>query len=215
MDWMSLLTECISYGVPLLCFVIISWYANKSKNVLSEKKIADIQEYLINYFSLCNDPIMYTFQESREYIVTIESNTLDVQDLDDIDVYINGIDMGTFYEYMYNGKHFYETIYENLSKKSISIYKQKKKDTIYKRLDHYLDTIKEEDIHANLFQLNKNILYHLQEHTLDERMEKKYLPILCDILETYERLESSDQLKDMTYTKRCLDILETLNHTIL
>lgn len=214
MDWKSLLTTCLTFCVPISCFAFIGWYSKRAKKIMDEKSIENINEYLLSYFTLCMDPITFTFQEEKEYLVSIETNVMNPKDMNDIFVYINGGNIGTFYDYLYEGKHFFYEVYQNLKQKSHQVYKRKK-DDIYTQLGKYAETIENENIHYGLLKLNQNLMIQTSDHAIDKKMENLYLPILCDILEIYHKLESSDQLKDAMYTKRCIDILHTLNSLLI
>lgn len=54
--------------------------------------------------------------------------------------------------------------------------------------------IQNEDIHYEFMKLNQNLMIHMNDHTLDKKIENRYLPILSDILEIYQKLESAGQV---------------------
>lgn len=101
------------------------------KKIMDEKSVEDINEYLLSYFTICMAPITFTFHEEKEYLVSIETNVMNPKDMNDIFVYINGGNVGTFNDYLYEGKHFFYEVYRNLKQKSHHVFRRKKMIFMY------------------------------------------------------------------------------------
>ena len=191
------LSKILMILVPFGTFMFIVKYKQKVSHTYQNDKLDSIENYLIDYFELTDEEIIVQINEDT---FTLKPESYPVETIGDIHVYKNDYPFGSLAQYFLNDQKYAYDLYEILIHKckslKIPIKERKTYTSMFVTLDTYMGN-KDSDILESLFQL-KNILTLLVNDKRLDQQYYRYVMILFDILERYQKLESVDVLDKKT-----------------
>ena len=198
----KILMILVSFGT----FMIIVKYKQKVSHTYQDDQLNSIENYLIDYFGLTDEEIILQINEDT---FTLEPDCYPVKTIGDINVYKNDYPFGSLGQYFLNDQKYAYDLYEVLVHKCKSLkapHKERKTYTsMFITLDKYL-VIKDSDILESLYQL-KNILTSLVNEKRMCQQYYRYVMILFEILERYQKLESVDVI-DIKTNERTKNVVK-------
>ena len=159
----------------------------------------------MDYFSLCDDPLKYEFDEDT---ILLQANHFPVETIGDIDVYCNTYFSGSLATYFLDEKkHAYDLFHALAHGKKK---KGKKKEVvIYLKELHSYTNISNADIRERLYTTCNILQQMLDENQLNQHVFN-YLYIVLDLLERYEKLEQVNKIDTKT-EQSTLRVLTKMN----
>lgn len=197
----KILMICIPFGV----FIFIVAYKQHHTEQYTSEDIDVIEQYLLDYFSLCNEALDYKFDTD---VISIEADHFPTETLGDMNVYCNGYYCGSLASYFLDEKKYAYALYRVLLHSKRKIWKPKEIVVLLKQLHEYT-SIYNGDIREEIYAV-ENTLQKLQEEKQINQHVKNYVYILLDLLERYKKLEEVNQIDEKT-TQRVLRILPKVN----
>ncbi len=190
-----LLSKILMVLVPFGTFMIIVKYKEKVSHIYLDEQLSSIENYLIDYFNLTDEEINLQIQED---IFKLHPNQYPVTCLGDINVYKNDFPFGSLAQYFLNDQTYAYDLYKVLIKKCKNVKVPRKEMYSYASMfacfQQYLQ-IQDTTIREYLFQL-QNILTILVNEKQMNAQYYRYIMILFDVLERYQKLESVDAIDE-------------------
>lgn len=192
----EILSKILLVAVPFGCFMFIVKYKERFTHTYNDEKLDEIEMYLIDYFSLTNEEIHFDIKEDHYYL---QADSFPVETIGNINVYVNDFPFGSLSEYFLDDrKNAYDVYLWLVSKcKRLKVPHNEKKSyvSLFTTLDKYMN-IQDEDIKESIFQLQNALNLLVKDKRMDERFYR-YMMILFDILERYQKLESVNQIDEI------------------
>ncbi len=192
-----LLSKIFIVLVPFGTFMIIVKYKEKVSHTYKDDQLEMIEKYLIDYFSLTEEEITF---EIHDVCFTLKPDCYPVETIGNINVYQNDYPFGSLAQYFLNDQKYAYDLYESLAHKCKSLKVPMKErysyTSMFVALNQYLN-VKDTTIKESLFQL-KNILTILVNEKRMQQQYYRYVMILFEILQRYQKLESVDVINQNT-----------------
>ncbi len=173
-------------------------YKERYTHTYNEEKLDEIESYLVDYFSLTEEEI-----KIDEYQCSLQADSFPVETIGDINVYINEFPCGSLSQYFLddrkNAYEIYLWLVARCSKLKVPNSEKKSYVSLFTTLEAYL-VIENDSIKESLYQLQNALNLLVKDKRMDEQFYR-YMMILFDILEGYQKLESVHQLTDEINTR--------------
>ena len=190
-----IVSKILMITIPFGVFSFIVLYKQRHTENYSTEDIDVIEQYLLDYFSLCNEALDYKFDTD---VISIEADHFPTETLGDMDVYCNGYYCGSLASYFLDEKKYAYALYRVLLHSKRKKWKPKEIVVLLKQLHEYTN-ISNADIREEIYAV-RNTLQKLQEvNQIDEKTTQRIMQVLPKVNQRFSQIlfEQNDFDKNM------------------